>query len=451
MGKKIAHLMAKERKRFLTRATKKGVDPKKAEEIFDLMEKFGRYGFNKAHSAAYALIAYQTAYLKTHFPVEFLAALLTSEMSATEAVVKYIAECRSQGIEVLPPDINQSDVSFTVSEGAIRFGLAAVKNVGEAAIESIIAVRNEGGPFPSFYDFCERVDQRRVNRRVIESLIKCGAFDATGAKRSQIMAVLDDGMDIGQKIHRDRINGQISLFDVMAGKGAGENVAYPPLPEIEEWGEKDFLNNEKEALGFFITGHPLAAYEKVLEKIASADTSGLKELPDECTVRVGGLIRDIKRYHDRKGDLMAFLTLEDLKGFVEVTLFSSVYSEVMDIVQEDTAIFVEGRMTKDENTVKILGTRVVPIDKAEETWTTSVRFNLDAAELDQRKLEQICSVLQKHGGDCSAYIHLKLPKHAEAIIELPVHLRVKAGKALKDAVCEVMGDGVVETVCDVHS
>jgi DNA polymerase-3 subunit alpha len=448
MGKKIAHLMAQERKRFLTRATRKGVDPKKAEEIFDLMEKFGRYGFNKAHSAAYALIAYQTAYLKTYFPVEFLAALLTSEMNSTEAVVKYIAECRSQRIEVLPPDINQSDVSFTVSDDAIRFGLAAVKNVGEAAIESIIAVRNESGPFTTLYDFCERVDQRRVNRRVVESLIKCGAFDSTGAKRSQMMAVLDDGMDIGQKIHRDRINGQISLFDVMAGQGAGDNVAYPPLPEIGEWDEKEFLNSEKEALGFFITGHPLAAYEKILEKVASTDTSGLKELPDGCTVRIGGLVRDIKRYHDRKGDLMAFLTLEDLKGFVEVTLFSSVYAEVMDIVQEDAAIFVEGRMTKDENSVKILGTRVVSIDKAEETWTTSVRLNLDAADLDQKKLKRICSVLRQHEGNCSAYIHLKLPKQAEAIIELPVHLRVKAGKALSDAVYEVMGDGVVETVCE---
>ncbi|RLB92794.1 MAG: DNA polymerase III subunit alpha, partial [Deltaproteobacteria bacterium] len=191
MGKKIGEIMAEERQRFLARATGKGVEAAKAEKIFDLIEKFGRYGFNKAHSAAYAMIAYQTAYLKAHFPVEFMAALLTSEMNDTERVVKHIAECRSHGIEILPPDINQSNMSFTAVEGKIRFGLAAVKNVGEGAIESILEVRQEGGAFKSLSDFCRRVNYKKVNRRVIESLIKCGAFDPTGAKRSQMMSVLD--------------------------------------------------------------------------------------------------------------------------------------------------------------------------------------------------------------------------------------------------------------------
>jgi DNA polymerase-3 subunit alpha len=444
MGKKIAHMMARERHQFLQRSEKKGVDPQKAQEIFDLMEKFGRYGFNKAHSAAYALIAFQTAYLKAHFPVELMAAILTSEMGSTEAVVKYISECRSQGIAILPPDINQSDISFAVVGGAIRFGLAAVKNVGEGAIESIIAVREKDGPFSSLFDFCERVDQRKVNRRVLESLIKCGAFDSMGATRSQMMAVLDEATEIGQKIQKDRLDGQISLFDVMPGQGV--KAAYPPLPDIAEWNENQRLNYEKEALGFFITGHPLARYQSILEKFATADAVGLKELPDGSTVRIGGLVRGIKRYNDRKGDLMAFVTLEDLRGFVEVTLFSSVYSDVIDLVQEDAGLFVEGRMTKDEESVKILGERVVPIDKAEETLTTSIRLNLDIATLDKEKLQRLHAIFQQHKGNCGAYLHLRIPEKTETIIELPDHMRVKADRSLTKSINELLGYTAVETV-----
>lgn len=445
MGKKIGQMMAQERKRFLTRADKKGVAPEKAEEIFDLMEKFGRYGFNKAHSAAYAMIAFQTAYLKAHFPVELMAAILTSEMNNTEAVVKYISECRSQEIEILPPDINQGDITFMVVNGAIRFGLAAIKNVGEGAIESILAVRSEGGPFESLFDFCERVDQRKVNRRVIESLIKCGAFDSTGAKRSQMMSVLDQALEIGQKIQKDRMNGQISLFEVMPEHGLG--VIYPPLSDMEEWNEGQLLKHEKESLGFFITGHPLARHESILNKFANTDTLELRELSDGAVVRLGGLVRDVKHHNDRKGDLMAFVTLEDLSGFAEVTLFSSVYSSVSDLVVKDAAIFIEGRVTKDEKSVKILGDTVIPIEKAEETWTTSVRLNLDITSLDKEKLQQLYDILEKHKGTSGAYLHLRIPQRTETIVALPDHIRLRAGSALTNAINEFLGYAAVETVC----
>ena len=445
MGKKISHMMAQERERFLTRSKKKGVDPQKAEEIFDLMEKFGRYGFNKAHSAAYAMIAFQTAFLKAHFPVELMAAILTSEMGSTENVVKYIAECREQGIEILPPDINESDMSFSVVDKAIRFGLAAVKNVGEGAIESILEVRKTDGPFESLFNFCERVDQRRVNRRVIESLIKCGAFDSTGAKRSQMMAMLEEASEIGQKIQKDRLDGQISLFDVLSDQGA--DVVYPPFPDIEEWKESQLLHHEKETLGFFVTGHPLARHEAIIKKFANTDTIGLREKPDGSLVRIGGLVRDLKQYHDKKGDLMAFVTLEDLHGFVEITLFASVYATVSDFVEKDAALFIEGRITKDEQSVKVLADTVVSMDEAEETWTASVRLNLDITTMDKEKLQELYNILHRHQGSSNAFLHLRIPDRTETVIALPNHIRLQAGRALTDAVNAFLGYQAVETVC----
>ncbi len=443
MGKKIGEIMVQERERFLTGAKNKGVDPEKAEKIFDLMEKFGRYGFNKAHSAAYAMIAYQTAYLKAHFPVEFMAAVLTSEMNSTEAIVKYIGECRNQGIEILPPDINESEMSFTVIDGKIRFGQAAVKNVGEGAIESILEVRT-GGPFESLFDFCERVDHRKVNKRVLESLIKCGAFDFSGAKRSQMMSVIDEAVEVGQRIQRDHKDGQLSLFEVVTDEPM--KGVYPVLPEMEEWNESQVLTYEKESLGFFITGHPLARYEPILDKFATADTLRLQELSDGAFVRMGGVVRDYKHYNDRKGNLMAFVTLEDLAGFAEVTLFASVYSEASALIEKDAAIFVEGHVTKDERSVKILADSVIPIDQAEAVWTTSIHLKLDVTGLDKQRLKQLHDILQQHRGSCSGYLHLLVPQRTETVIALPENIRLKAGPALTEAVNSFLGYGAVDTV-----
>ncbi|MGD9022787.1 MAG: DNA polymerase III subunit alpha, partial [Deltaproteobacteria bacterium] len=432
MGKKIGEIMAQERERFVSRAKKKGVDQDKAERVFDHMETFGRYGFNKAHSAAYAMIAFQTAYLKAHFPVEFIAALLTSEMNSTEDVVKYIGECRNQEIDILPPDINQSELGFTVAGDKISFGLAAVKNVGQGAIESILEVREEGGAFKSLFDFSERVDHRKVNRRVIESLIKAGALDSTGARRSQMMSVLDEAIELGQKIQKDRSNGQYTLFEAMAPESQG--TIYPSFAEIEEWSESELLNYEKEALGFFITGHPLARYEPILNKFANANTLKLHDLSDGRVVRIGGIVRDYKLYHDRKGEIMAFVTLEDLSGLAEVILFASLYSSVSGFIEKDSAIMVEGRVSRDENSSKILADTIVPIDKAEETWTASVHLNLDTTGLDKQRLHGLCKILKQHKGSCSAFVHLLVPQRTDTIIALPDSVRVKAGQDLTEAV-----------------
>ena len=276
MGKKIVEIMAQQRQRFVEGAVANKIAEKKAKKLFDLIEKFGGYGFNKSHSAAYALIAYHTAFLKTHFPVEFMASLLTSEMHSTDGVVKFIAECRQHDIPILPPDINNSDTEFTVDGSQIRFGLVAVKNVGESAIESIIASRTDQ-PFESLFDFCERVDLKKVNKRVIESLIKCGAFDSTGAKRSQLMAGLESALEYGQRVQKERNDPQMGLFDL------GDNqpsINAPALPEIGEWDGKQFLAFEKESLGFYLSGHPLTRYEEVLDKFTNANAISVKELKD---------------------------------------------------------------------------------------------------------------------------------------------------------------------------
>ncbi|MBW2157123.1 MAG: DNA polymerase III subunit alpha [Deltaproteobacteria bacterium] len=444
MGKKIPEIMAMHRERFMQGAIDNGIPADKAGKIFYFMEKFGGYGFNKSHSAAYAMIAYQTAFLKAHFPVEFVASLLTSEMHSTDGVVKYIAECRSQGIEVLPPDINESDKAFTVIGSKIRFGLAAVKNVGENAIESIVAARNDG-KFSSQFEFCERVDLKKVNKRVIEGLIKCGAFDSTEAFRSRMMASLEDCVDYGQRLQKEKADPQISLFDLKADQFT---INLPNMSEIDEWDEKQLLAFEKESLGFYITGHPLSEYEDILEKFANTNSSTLKEQNDGDAVRIGGMIRSTKIIKTKKGDLMAFVTLEDLHGSVEIIVFSTLYAKVYDLLTDDSSILVRGHLQKDENSVKILADTLIPMDKAEETWSTSIHFNLDITRTDKALLEKLKSVFKRYPGSCRGYVHLLDPEKTETIIALSDATKLKAGSSLIREVNRLLGYSAAETICE---
>ena len=444
MGKKIPEILAKHRQRFLQGATEKGISEDKAARIWDWIEKFGGYGFNKSHSAAYALIAYQTAYLKAHYPVEFLAALLTSEMHSTEGVLKFVADCRSRHIEVLPPDVNRSDLSFSVDGERIRFGLVAVKNVGEGAIEAILEARQEG-EFSSLFDLCERVDFRRVNKRVLESLIKCGAFDCTGEYRSRLMAVLEDAMDYGQRVQRERSDPQMGLFD-LPGSDTARTLNRPALPQIPEWEEKERLAFEKEVLGFYLSGHPLARYEELLARYTNADALSLGEMTDGRAVRVGGIIRAMRVITTRKGDRMAFVTIEDMGGSVEVIVFSRLYARVRDILEEDRAIVVQGTVENEENSARLLAEQVVPIEKVEEKWTATIHFHLDDQSLERPKLEQLHGLLRRHPGPCRVYLHLKSNPRTETIIEAG-DLTVLAGPALSGEVNRFLGYPAVETIC----
>ncbi|MEW5733364.1 MAG: DNA polymerase III subunit alpha [Thermodesulfobacteriota bacterium] len=449
MGKKIAEIMAKQRERFLSGTNEKGLDEKKAATLFDLMEKFGGYGFNKSHSAAYALIAYQTAWLKAHYPLEFMASLLSSEIGHAEGVVKFLAECRAQAIPVMPPDVNVGEKKFTVADGKIVFSLAAVKNVGESAIDAILEARAEG-PFTSLFDFTERVDLRRVNKRVVEALIKCGAFDSLNARRSQMTTVLEEAMDHGQRVQREKNGPQMGLFD-MAAPAA---VQYrPSLPDLDEWEEGIRLAFEKEALGVYISGHPLDQHRQVLEKYTNADTISMKDKEEGTAVRIGGTVRNVKVIQTKKGDRMAFLTLEDFSGEVEVVVFPQLFLEAQELLVEDAPIIVQGVLQKEEEAVKLLGdrdkgSRIVAIEKAEEVWTASVHVFVDLPGKKREVLEKVSLALKRHPGVSRTFLHLRNPKRSDVVLGLPDSFNVKPGSELSREMAAILGADSVETACE---
>ena len=443
MGKKIVAIMAEHRERFIKGAVENNIPEKKAVQIFDLMEKFGGYGFNKSHSAAYALIAYQTAYLKAHFPVAFMASLLTSEMHAIDGVVKFIAECRGHDIPVLPPDVNESFTDFTVAEDQIRFGLVAVKNVGEGAIQSIIEARADR-PFASIFDFCERVDPRKVNKRVLESLIRCGAFDSTGARRSQMIAVMEEALDYGQRAQKEKSDPQMGLFDM---EETAQPLNPPSLPRLEEFEDHELLAMEKDSLGFYITGHPLRKYEAILNRFADADTLSLKEKTDGAAVRIGGIVAAVKTIRTKRGDPMAFVTLEDMRGTVEITVFSSLYEETADLLAEEQPLLVEGQLQRDENTVKMLADKIVPIDQAEATWTQGVTIQLDVSRTDRDKLDKLRQIFRDHSGPSPAVLGILDPGVSRTRIAVSEAFRLAAGPPLREAVRDLLGYDAVAVEC----
>jgi DNA polymerase-3 subunit alpha len=445
MGKKIKELMARHRERFIRGGVENDIPEEKAAWIFDLIEKFGGYGFNKSHSAAYALIAYQTAYLKTHFPVEFMAALLTSEMHSTDGVVKFIAECRSHDISVLPPDIYESEKTFTVDGDSIRFGLVAVKNVGEGAIDAIIEAR-QLRRFETLFEFCEQVDLKRVNKRVIESLIKCGAFDATGAARAQMMASLEEAVEYGQQIQKEQNDPQMGLFDVGEGRVQAP-INVPQLPQVPEWDSRQLLAFEKEGLGFYISGHPLTGYESILEKFTNANAVSVKESTDGAMVRIGGIVAQTKTIKTKKGDPMAFVTVEDMHGAIEAVVFSRIFATAAELLFEDNPILVQGRVQKDEQSVKVIAESIIPMDKAEEYWTASIHLHVDVARTDRQLLVRLEETLGRHPGTCRAFLHLRHPEGTDTIIALPESARLQAGSALSRDINGLLGYSAVETVC----
>ncbi len=442
MGKKVPEVMEEQRERFMTGAAETGIDKKKAADIFDLMAKFAGYGFNKSHSAAYGLIAFQTAYLKAHFPSEFMAALLTSEMNNTDKVMLHIAECRERGLTVLPPDINQSGRDFTVDGDAIRFGLAAVKNVGGGAVESILGAREEGEAFADIFDLCERVDMRKVNRRVLESLVKCGAFDSTGAHRAQLLACLDEAMEHGQRLGRDREGGQTNMF----GAFSDSRSEPPPLPAVPHWEESDQLAYEKEALGFYISGHPLSRFAEDIGRLASMDTVGLAAGSDGMSVRLAGLPTEVKEKLTKKGDRMAFVRLEDLKGSVELIVFPDCYAEAGPHLASEEPVLVTGTLDKDERGVKVKASKVVPLQKAAQAMTTRINLSLMAPGLTREKLVLLRQALSRHPGPCRVSLHLKVPGKGTAVLALPGQYRVDPGPTLVDEINRLFGHGVVQPV-----
>ncbi|MCP4747341.1 MAG: DNA polymerase III subunit alpha [Desulfobacteraceae bacterium] len=445
MGKKIASMMAEQRERFVKGAVENNIAQEKAKALFDLMEKFGGYGFNKSHSAAYALISFQTGYLKAHYPVEFIAALLTSEINSIDGVVKYINECRTHNIEVLPPDINTSEIVFSVIDGIICFGLVAVKNVGEGAIEAIIEERLENGKFNTFFEFCERVDLRKVNKRVLENLITCGAFDSMGHSRSQLMAVLEEALDYGQKVQRERCDPQMGLFE--EDETCTLSISVPSMSNIQQWDQKERLTREKEALGFYISGHPLAQYKNVITKFTNVDTISINETEDGKLIRIGGIVAAKRIIRTKKEDLMAFVQLEDMSSVVEIVVFPKVYKDYNELLDEDAAILIQGKVQKEEKGIKILADSIIKMENAESQWISTVRFNIDAKRTNRESLVRLREIVQRHSGDCKAVVHLKLEDNIETIISMNETFAIKPGNRLTREVNGLFGYPVVQTQC----
>jgi len=437
MGKKKPEVMAAEKEKFMAGCEQNKIPTDKAEYIFDLMAKFAGYGFNKSHSAAYALIAYQTAYLKAHYPSQFMAALLSCDMNNTDKVVLYINECREHDIEVLPPDINESNRDFAVIDERIRFGLAAVKNVGGAALDSIIEERQANGFYRSLPDFCARIDSRRVNRRVIESLIRAGAFDSLGAKRSQLFAILDMAMEQAQAAQRDRISGQKSLFGVLPKTEAAKSIDIK-LPDIAEWSEKDRLAAEKETVGFYLTGHPLDSHRRELKMVTTSLLTDLGEFNNQA-VRVGGLLKTRKNIISKKGDRMAFLTLEDISGVAEIVVFPKVYQECAELLDEDVPLIIQGKAEKDEQANKVIADEITSLDEARKKYVESARVMLRSDQISRRRIEDLKKLVLQNHGPCPVKLTVHFDNRGEVDIEIPRDFTITPSTGFTTAVETVLG------------
>jgi len=438
MGKKIVEVMDEEKVKFMAGARKNEIDEKKAEFVFDLMAKFAGYGFNKSHSAAYALISYQTAYLKAHYPAQFMAALLSCDMNNTDKVVLYINECREHSIEVLPPDINESLIDFSVHDDRIRFGLAAVKNVGKSALHSIIEERKENGKYASLEDFCNRVDSRKVNSRVIESLIKSGSFDSVGCRRSQLMAIVDQAMDKAKAVQRDKQSGQMSLFALSPTTDTTDKSGII-LPDIPEWDERERLTKEKETVGFYITGHPLDEDLQEIKTITDTDIAGLAEYGDETPVRIGGLIRSCKQLKSKKGDPMAFITIEDLLNAVEVIVFPNTFAECYPLLSTTETIIIQGTVQNDERGPKIIAESLELLPKARETHTESIKIKLNSEKISRKRLESLKQILYRYHGSCPLLLTMHFPGQGEVDIEILKDLTVRPCREFTNETEKILG------------
>jgi DNA polymerase-3 subunit alpha len=445
MGKKDPEMMDRQRKKFIEGAKARGIPPKTAEKIFDRMAPFAGYGFNKPHATAYALLAYQTAYLKAHYPIEFMTALLTSWMGDTDRIVKYIEECRQMGITVLPPDVNQSESSFAVVGDKIRFGLAAIKNVGETAVQSMLATRRDRGLFHSLFDFCDRVDLRLVNKRVVESLIKCGAFDALGAGRAPLMAVVDKAMEGGAASQRQRVRGQESLLDVM-GSGGGAERGQSAIPAIPEWPRDRRLAAEKETLGFYVTGHPLSEYRETIAKQAAVPIDRLSLCRDKEAVKVCAIVTGIKEITTRNGDRMAFVTLEDQSGAVEAIVFPDLYKVNLLHLVKDAAVLVRGQVDVGEETVKLLVTEVSPLSASAENGGSRVEITVAGTNLSADRLEDLKRVVARFPGPTRLRLCLNLTPDAQVAVAASTEMTVAVGESLRREVEALLGPGTLTVV-----
>jgi len=406
MGKKDSALMQEQKIFFVDGARKKGVPEDKANNIFDLIIKFAGYGFNKSHAACYSIVAYQTAYLKAHHPLEFMAANLTSEMGNTDRIVTLIEECRRMGIDVLPPDVNNSHADFVVSEKCIRIGLGAVKNVGRGAIQSIVEGRDRVGQYKAIYDFCQNINLRIVNKKVIESLIQVGALDSLEGNRAQKMAVLTKAINFAQIAQQNINRGQTSIF---GGDDDSETTLFPELPQIEPWPQTEILRREKELLGLYISGHPLLKYEDEVNAFSNPHIVRLTEMTSGHNARICGVITEMKTRFDRKDKQMAFFTIEDFTGSVRVITFSSIYEKFQDLIHEDSMVVVSGKVDRrsENEDISLVASEISALENARENLSKGLSLNIKISKINDGEIDRVRILLQQYPGKCRLYVNLK--------------------------------------------
>ncbi len=442
MGKKDKAAMAGQKNKFIEGAKKtNAIAQKLAEEIYDLIEKFASYGFNKSHSVAYSVVAYQTAYLKAHYPAEYMAATLTSEIGNTDKIVLLIDDCRKMGIEVLPPDVNESEPNFSVSKNGIRFGMAGIKNVGVNAVEAMILARADGKKFTSLFDFCKGVDLRVVNKKTIESLILAGAFDSLNKNRAQMLNAVEQTIAAAQNIQAHSERGQSNLFD---GSGSKDSpLTAPPLPAMPMWSESEKLSNEKAVLGFYVSGHPLLKYENEINSFATlhlGDVEGVKS----GTVRAGGIIAAVKKKIDKNNRTMAFMTLEDFTGKAECVVFSSLYKKHEELLKPESMVFVEGNGEVSGDTIKIVANDIIAMDKVREKFAKRVFFLLNSDEIDEGKMTTLRQVMEKNKGNCNCYFNVIGKEFAEQQVYVSRKYSVSPTDQFIESVRSILGKNAIK-------
>ncbi|UCC39422.1 MAG: DNA polymerase III subunit alpha [Candidatus Aminicenantes bacterium] len=443
MGKKITGMMRSQKQRFIQGAKKKGLTQAKASKIFEQIKYFAGYGFNKSHSAAYAYLAYRTAFLKAHYPVYFLAALLTSEAErgATSQVVKYINECEEMGIKILPPDINASEFNFTVGEENIRFGLSAIKNVGEQAVRILLQAREKRGKFTSPFDIAQEADSKVVNRKVLESLIKAGAFDSLDWRRSQLFHLVDKMIDYAHEIQKVRSSKQNLLF----GKSHFESPAIPAeVKEMREWDESLLLSYEKDALGFYITGHPLAQFGNRLKRLVSHSINQLDEERDfNSEIKVAGIISSMKPLKTKKEERMATFILEDLSGRIEVVAFPEIYNRSFEYLREDQLVWVKGKFIGEGESRRIHLLQIMPLAEAFQKQARKVVLRIFLPGIEVSVFEELKEILERYGGDCPIFFELETP-HSYRILVRSVEAKgVSPSEELTKNIQDLLGEDSV--------
>ncbi len=441
MGKKKIEEMAQQREIFVKgAATTNRIPAAKANQIFDLLEKFAGYGFNKSHAAAYAIVAYQTAYLKANHPVEFLSAMMTNDMGDTAKLGIFIQEARVFGVEVLPPDVNESQVAFAPARDGtvIRFGLAAIKGVGEVAVEAILKARGEGGRFKSLGDLCERVDGRTVSRKVVEALVKCGACDTFGETRATLFSQVEHSLARAASILQDRNRGQSSLFGMLEDKVSQDNGAVRKLPE---WSQSEMLAAEKELLGFYVTGHPLTPFAEILEQYSLANTLTAAQLQNRSVTRIGGMITAVQSGVSKKTNKpYAMVTLEDLAGSMQMLCMNESYDRSRELLVVNKAVLVIGEISNAEDKPKIFPQEIMPLEDAPRKYTKQVHFRLHTAHLTSERLKLAHDLAAAHRGACPLFLCLTQPTGEIIFIEAHERFFVAPSMEFQKAVDEMFGE-----------